>query len=268
MTKRLAFLFLIYDEIEHEELWHRWFSGVDPSKYVIYVHYKENKPLRYFDHCKLDTCIPTKYAHVSLVKAHNLLLRKALADPTVFKMINVSQACIPLKSFNHVYEFLTCDTNSHFNEAPQTSCFPRCTPLLRKLDKSHVFKSSEWFILNRNHAHICTEKTELLKTFTTIYAPEEHYFITTIRVYDHTNMSCTPNAAAEATTFINWADMNYTWPSKEGLKNYTNILSEELHYLLRAPCLFGRKFRKGCTVDGSMLLSDFLSKCDSLTQHP
>jgi hypothetical protein len=42
--KKLAFCFLIYDVINHEELWKLFFDRVDPSKYSIYIHYKTNTP--------------------------------------------------------------------------------------------------------------------------------------------------------------------------------------------------------------------------------
>lgn len=77
MTKKLGFCFLIYDRIKLEEIWHRFFQNVNPEKYGIYIHYKTMNPsLQYFEHCKLDNCIETEYATVSLVHAHNLLFTK------------------------------------------------------------------------------------------------------------------------------------------------------------------------------------------------
>ena len=80
MSKKLAFLFLIYDSIHQEELWNKFFKGVNPDKYSIYVHYKDNKPLEFFEQYKLENCIPTEWAQKSLVLAHNLLLEEALKD--------------------------------------------------------------------------------------------------------------------------------------------------------------------------------------------
>ena len=47
--KKIAFCFLIYDIINHEELWNIFFKNVDANKYTIYIHYKFNKPLKYFE---------------------------------------------------------------------------------------------------------------------------------------------------------------------------------------------------------------------------
>ena len=126
--KKLAFCFLIYDVINLEELWNIFFQNVDPNKYSIYIHYKINKPLKYFDKYKLNNCIATKYADIPLIHAHNLLFKKAL-DDGCDKIISLSQACIPFKSFNYVYDFLTKDDFGHFNIAHYTSCFPNCNNL-------------------------------------------------------------------------------------------------------------------------------------------
>jgi hypothetical protein len=250
MTKTLAFCFLIYDEIYHEETWNLFFNGVEPQKYKIYIHYKTKKSSKYFEHCKLDTCIPTKYADVSLIHAHNLMFKKAL-DDGCDKMISLSQACIPMKSFDYVYDFLCKDDYGHFNVMPQIACFPRCTELLKYYPKSIIQKSSEWFILNR---HLCevvttTNSCTIDQEYGTIYAPEEHYFITTIF---HHNLQhkiiATPNLANDATTFTNWTGMKYKYMTSNGLKNYDAIHKEELLYLLGSNCLFGRKFTKRCSL--------------------
>ena len=46
--KKIAFLFLIYDVINQEELWNSFFSNIDPNKYSIYIHYKNNTPLNLY----------------------------------------------------------------------------------------------------------------------------------------------------------------------------------------------------------------------------
>ena len=59
--KKISFCFLIYDIINHEELWNIFFQNVDKNKYSIYIHYKCNKELKYFEKYKLNKCIETKY---------------------------------------------------------------------------------------------------------------------------------------------------------------------------------------------------------------
>ena len=47
-SKKIALCFLIYEGINHEELWYKWLENVDKSKYNIYIHYKHNNQLKYF----------------------------------------------------------------------------------------------------------------------------------------------------------------------------------------------------------------------------
>ncbi len=75
--KKIAFCFLIYDSINHEELWNNFFANADRNKYTIYIHYKENLPLKHFEDNKIKNSIPTAWGDKSLVKASNLLFRTA-----------------------------------------------------------------------------------------------------------------------------------------------------------------------------------------------
>ena len=115
--KKIAFCFLIYDTIHHEDLWKLFFDRVDPSKYSIYIHYKHNVPLHYFDAYKLPHCIDTTYADCSIVHAQNVLLEHALREEDNQHFIFLSQSCIPLKHFNYIYHHLD-HTVSYFNKCP------------------------------------------------------------------------------------------------------------------------------------------------------
>jgi hypothetical protein len=246
--QKIAFCFLIYDVINQEELWKIFFETVDPAKYSIYIHYKTNTPLNYFEKYKLPNCIDTKYCDVTIVHAHNLLFKQAYDDGCT-KMISLSQACVPFKSFDYIYKFLTKDDYGHFNITPQSHCFPRCDALTQYYNKAFIQKSSNWFILNRKTCALMIQydKNRINEEYSTIYCPEEHYFITMIFKNNlRDEIITTPNVANGATTFTNWADMDYKYPSQSHLKNYSSLSEEELVYLIQSPCLFGRKFNREC----------------------
>ena len=242
--KKIAFLFLIYDIINQEELWNTFFSNVDPNKYTIYIHYKNNTPLKYFQQFKLKECIPTKYADISLIHAHNLLIANALKDPDNYKFINVSQACIPLKPFDHIYNFLTSDDMGYFGKMCENYKDIECNS--NKTGLKHVYKAANWFILNRNLANIFAtdDKNNINLLYSRVWAPEEWYYLTYIYnnnlqsqviVYDWNNL----------TTFTNWGQKSYIYNRSNTpttLKNYKTIFSNELRYLMNAPHLFARKF--------------------------
>lgn len=249
--KKIAFCFLIYDEIAHEELWNDFFKDIDPEKYSIYIHYKNYKPMTYFDKYRLDKCLPTAHAHVSLIHAYNLLFQTAYKDEENIKFCILSGTCVPFKSFDYIYDFLTKDEKAHFNKCPKEQCFPRCNSILQHYPSDIIQKSSGWFILNRKIVkEICFISPGWIDMiYTYIPAPEEHFYITeTYNRKLNEEVIETPNLAEGATTFTNWPDMNYKYVGSGHLKNYTSITVEELNHLMKSPCLFGRKFLKECVL--------------------
>lgn len=249
--KKIAFCFLIYDGINHEDIWNIFFENADPEKYNIYIHYKIDKPLKHFEKYKLKNCIETKYADISLPQASNLLFKEAYEDNEEnFKFCILSNSCIPLKSFNYIYNKLESNDKGYLNICNSAHCFPNCDPLLEFYDKKHIGKCHYWFILNRTLVQkICIGcNHELEKCYKKIYAPDEYFYYTQIKIHgleDH--IITTNDVACEATTFTNWAGYDYINPSQFGLANYSFISEYELNYLLNKPCLFGRKFTKECT---------------------
>jgi hypothetical protein len=259
--KKLGFCFLIYDKINLEKLWNIFFKNVYKKKYKIYIHYKINVPLQYFEEFKLKECIETQYAHVSLIHAHNILFKKAY-DDNCYKMINLSHACIPFKSFDYIYNLLCQDDYGYFNVSPHSQCFPNCNDLLNYYNEDIIQKSSEWFIINRKICNFILNenKINIDKLYSNIYAPEEIFFITLIYYNNLQNeIITTQNLSNDATTFTNWGDMDY----KYGLKNYNFIDKKELIYLLNSKCLFGRKFNNECYSD--LFIKEYLEKINSIS---
>jgi len=253
--KKIAFLFLIYNEINHENLWNDFFKNVDTNKYNIYIHYKFSKKLIYFEKYKLKNCIDTKWGDISLVHAMNLLLREAYKDPMNQNFIFISNSCIPLKNFNHVYTSLNSDVSYFGMMKKDHEIIPRCHKLSKYIPVKYIRKASQWSILNRKHANLILEdKDSLIKYFK--YdgcVPDEHYYITFLHYYNLENeIVKTYDNTENFTTFVVWFDLNYKYKDNAEHnypKQYINISQEELNYLLKSPCLFGRKFHKLCNLD-------------------
>lgn len=248
--KKIAFCFLIYDIINHEDIWNIFFKNVDKNKYNIYIHYKENTPLKYFDQYKLTECVETSHGTISLILAQNLLLKKALQDKANKHFIFISNSCIPLKNFHYIYNGLN-ESYSYFNITPQSSCFPRCNKIINMINKKYIQKASQWCILNSKHATLMCENTGYIEWFKNIKAPDEHCYITNIYYHGlEKEIQTTANLSDGATTFTNWPNMTYKYkyPADKKLHIYTTISNEELLHLIKSKSLFGRKFDKTCTL--------------------
>jgi hypothetical protein len=241
---KIAFCFLIYNTIHGEDLWADFFKN--ETAYSVHVHYKWNVPLRHFEACKLQKCVDARTWSATLVQAQNRLLEAALEDPEISHCVFLSQACVPLKTFREVAAALEAG-KSYFNRSPDEQCFPRCEGV--PLPRESVKKSSQWCILAREHAALMLAgEAEYLQWFDRPgIPPDEHCYITYLHwLGRESELVETANLAEGATTFTNWAGMDYPFVTPDGLKHYSTISLEELAYLRASPCLFGRKFLPEC----------------------
>lgn len=250
MHKKIAFCFLVYYRINLTDVWQEFFNNIDTNLYNIYIHYKVERPMGYFEPYKLENCIETKYENETIPLAYNILFRKAYEDPENFKFIILSDSCIPMKSFKYIYNHLTKDDKGYFYECKKSDCFPVCDTLIEYIEPEHISKSFNWFIINRNLVEaLCFDKDNILTSYySSVYAPAEFFYLTFIRKLNlENNIICFQGEPTHAPTFANWSSVDYKYPNtKEGLKEYTTISKNELLYLMNSPCLFARKFEAEC----------------------
>lgn len=104
--EKIAFMFLLYDKIQHQKLWEDFFEG-DPlrEKHTIYSHPKvinEKTPQWIIDN-RVRT-VKTGWCSENLLKALCQMLKKALKDPTNKHFAFLSGTCIPLLDFSKTYK--------------------------------------------------------------------------------------------------------------------------------------------------------------------
>ncbi len=247
-NKKIALCFLIYDKINHEDIWYKWLKNVDKSNYNIYIHYKEDKKLKYFNNHKLSNCIPTDWCSASIVESHLLLLDQAIKDKNNRHFIFISNSCLPVKSFNYIYNNLNID-KSYFNKGIYMG---------NDLEPNIANKASQWCILNRKHTELLVNnKKTVRKTYKSFQningCPDEYCIISSLKSLNKDkDLIITDNLSVDATTFTGWPDMkNYrkfdkSILTKETPNSYSYICPEELEYLVKSKSLFGRKFEENC----------------------
>jgi hypothetical protein len=249
--KKIAFCFLIYKKIFHEDLWYNYLKNIDPNKYSIYIHYKEQQPLKHFEQHKLKQTIDTCWGCLSIVQAQNLILKEAIKDSNNQHFIWLSDSCIPIKSFNYIYNYL--DTQkSYYNICHDNQVFPRANKVLKYVERKNIKKANMASVINRKHALLFVNNDHQINTwFTGINNVDEIVYITLLF---HNNLKqelvLTPNVAAGSVIFAQWADMkNYKVFKNSKKKNdytYEYICPEELNYLVSSKSLFARKFVENC----------------------
>jgi len=113
MSGSIAFCFLLYSKIDNPEAWSKFFKDVDPSKYTIYSHLKLiNNETQEFIKKNAIKSIPTKWGDFSLFKASLLLFKEALKNKNNKHMVLLSGSCVPIYSFNDIYnDIMSKDTS-------------------------------------------------------------------------------------------------------------------------------------------------------------
>ena len=140
---KIAFLFLLYDKIQHQKLWEEFFSGdINNDKHTIYSHPKivNEKTPSWIKKNKVRT-IKTGWCSENLVKALCNMLKKALKDKTNTHFVFLSGTCIPLYDFNNTYKKVTRVKKARLN-------YFKSAVFGNKDD----YISSQWLILNRKVA--------------------------------------------------------------------------------------------------------------------
>lgn len=227
--KKIAFMFLIKKKIMNEDIWENFFSNVSSNKYNIYIHYKNNVKLQYFEKYKLLKCIDTQWGHRSLVDAQNLLIKESLKDIDNTHFILLSENCIPVKNFDFIYNFL--DINYSYFDIKNPDIKQLNKEIYKFLNKEEIKKSTQWCILNRKHAEFLYNKEFIIKFFEGNNYPDERVYITALYKF---NME--REIINFSTTYCKWI---YKSPHPI---DYTMIQSKFIYFLLQSPYLFARKF--------------------------
>ena len=183
-----------------------------------------------------------------------MILHEALKDDQNQHFIWLSDSCVPLKSFDYVYNNLK-DDKSYYNISPDNQVFPKADNVLRQspIKREHVKKANMASIICRNHAQLFVDnENNIYKWFKNISNVDEIVYITLLYHYGKQNeLILTENIATGAIIFAQWSDMK-NYKQFDGSINpksyeYKHICEEELDYLIKSKSMFGRKFLKGCT---------------------
>jgi hypothetical protein len=103
---KIAFLFLVRDDVNFPDIWENYFRG-NEDKFTIYCHPKnpENVITPWLRSNIISHLVPTEWGKIT--DAYFSLINEALKNPENKKFITVSESCLPLKTFDELYSFLS-----------------------------------------------------------------------------------------------------------------------------------------------------------------
>jgi len=268
---KIAFMFLTPGTLPFEKLWEKFLQGHD-GRYSIYIHASREKPVHSSSlfvgreiHSEKVVC-----GRISMVDAEKRLLANALEDVDNQIFVLLSDSCVPLHTFDYIYNYLM-GTNVSFID-----CFLDPGPhgtgrysmeMLPEIEQRDFRKGAQWFAITRRHALLILADNLYYNKFKLYCKPaeghnciaDEHYLPTLFNMVD-------PGGIANwSVTHVDWsegkwhprsyraADVNY-----QLLKNITSvnenfhITSDDKKVMTRTPCmwngtkrpcyLFARKF--------------------------
>ena len=280
-TPKIAFLFLTNSDLSFAPLWERFFRGYS-NLYNIYVHADPFSKVSNPDGIFKDQFIPgkkTERGSPSLISAEKRLIARAiLDDPFNHYFALVSQHCVPLHSFQYMYntlfghsileaftaqshhqsfiEILSQDPNlpDRYNARGENTMLPEIP-----FEKFRV--GSQFFVLAKRHAFLVLKDRKLWRKFKlpclnieSCY-PEEHYFPTLLSMKD-------PRGCSQYTlTNVDWTD---SFDGHPHLYQAEEVSPNLVHRLRLSNSsysyLFARKFAPGCLKPLMEIADDVIFK--------
>lgn len=234
MTPALAHLFLVRTDLNHENVWRRYFAENEAAS-TVYVHAKSpgkiaSEWLRgrlIAKHC------PTEYGHVSLVEAELLLLEAALAEKRNQFFLLHSESCVPIRRFEVAYRRILESGRTWLKYFQQDSeRHARVDP--KVIPREHFYKSSQFFCLSRAHAELLLDRPQL-EPWAMSWNVDEHYIPTMLSLRGEL-ANCHPAHV----TYSDWHPDRRSSPSSPAV--FHRLSPGELGRLREAGALFARKF--------------------------
>ncbi len=235
----IALCFLVYDTVQHENIWEDFLSDPYADNFNVYAHIKDvnSKTPKWLKKNKVRT-IKTDWCGDNLVFAFIQMLREALKDKNNRFFVLLSGTCIPLHNTETTYDMIVSDPRSKIN--------------YEKIYSTEFYKASQWVILNRENARDVIRlrdrsDKEAKKYLSYMRATEDqHDYYHGGGCADETyiiNWLIHLNKLSEllryGTTYTAWSDRDMNHPI---IFNKRNILNHEDN-MRRERCIFARKFK-------------------------
>jgi hypothetical protein len=208
---------------------------------------------------KIPEIYPAGWGTYGIVNIQNRLLELGYNDPLNYKFVFVSGTCIPLHSFDYIYNYLMNNENSYmgWNNCKNHDHKLRFNQInnIYKWDINSWKVASQWSIINRDHCKfILDHESEMKEIFNNSFTPDEHAYI---NIFSHHNFM--NNITHEHTTYTNWNiyERSTNWHDRPLPKTYNNYeLKNESLINIKKDHLFMRKIGITCYVNTDIIFND------------
>ncbi|KQK16967.1 hypothetical protein BRADI_1g31680v3 [Brachypodium distachyon] len=213
-SPKIALMFLTPGSLPFEKLWEKFLQGHE-GRYSIYVHASRQKPVHssslFVGRDIHSDAVIVVWGKISMIDAEKRLLANALEDADNQFFVLLSDSCVPLHSFDYVYNYLM-GTNISF-----VDCFQDPGPhgngrysleMLPEIEERDFRKGAQWFAITRRHALLILADNLYYKKFKLYCKPadgrnciaDEHYLPTLFNMVD-------PGGIANwSVTHVDWSE--------------------------------------------------------------
>jgi len=143
--KQVAFCFLLYDTIQHLNIWENFFDQDHDGTSTIYSHVKKvtSKTPSWIKSARVRT-VSTSWCGEGITNAFNQMLKKALKNPNNKYFILISGSDIPLYTYNETYKKILSTDKARINYMREyENVFE---------DRNDIYNAHNWVIVNRDVA--------------------------------------------------------------------------------------------------------------------
>ena len=247
---KIAFCFLTYKNLSQPKLWFHFINN-NRNRMNAYIHSKEE----FYDHeyhlhnyCLTEYKVGTHYGHKSLVQASLRLFEEALKDESNTFFILLSDKCVPIYSFDYIYNKIFQINNNiiHTSVTGEPNMW-RFNHLNDKnfFDKGTFLNDSQWVLLNRPTAKWFVDYNFLYLYSDNFFAVDEHYFGNLCRKFNiGFHNGCV--------VYRNWSDRSDEDGERPYPKTYLHLTNEMVEEIrLTTSALFMRKISSNCKLPGA-----------------
>jgi len=235
---KIAYLFLLYEDVNHPQLWERYFNGhEETTKICCHAARRENAQTPFVRDNLIPFWVSTQWGNIGLVAAHLELIRNALRDPDVSRLVLCSGSCVPIKTYEQTYAALFEQEKSWV--AVHRRFLSRMSKVTT-LPADHHRKNSQWVALTRQHAELLV-RFNFLADFIRCVIPDEHYVGSVL-----THLGEEDNMRQLEQTYAHWEQISSVQMSPTV---FGKLEDETINKLSKVPCLFARKFSPISDID-------------------
>ena len=113
-SQRLVFLFIVREDLVQKRLWEEFFQDADPERYeCLYYSISGDSHPNIENLVGFPNTLNPQYGHFSYVQVVLMLLAYGVRNPRNYKFILLSESCIPLTSFQTVFNQVMSDDKSY-----------------------------------------------------------------------------------------------------------------------------------------------------------